>query len=259
MPQTTRASAAHSLQPSAHFAQAQSIAANPFEDATHDAGLVLHDLEAGYPAALIAADVAISKGRTRQGADRAGARCVQTTAPNPLENLGALILGYDALNLQQEIILRRVADRAVQECDLGPTAAKLLDQQNLMGVLARQPIRREHIDALDIPAGHRIPQLLQRQTLKVHPAATIIHIAAIRLELKAVTSDAFLQRRDLAIDRVIARLRLARYPRVERDRAALAHGSPLRRFAVIALIRDELILPRLGASRLRRTIGTRQA
>src|SRR5207248_10941076 len=99
-------------------------------------------------------DVAIAEGRSRQRADRAGARCVQATAPNPLKYLYALVLGDDALNLQQEMVLRRVADRAVQEYDLGPAAVKLLDQHNLVGMLARQPVGRQHIDALDRSAGH---------------------------------------------------------------------------------------------------------
>ena len=131
--------------------------------------------------------------------------------------------------------------------------------ENLVSVFARQPVRRQHIDALDIPAGYRITQLLQRQPLKVRATATIIHVAVTRLELEAVSRDPLLQRRHLAVDRVIARLRLARYPRIERDRAALAHRSLLRRFAVIPLIRDELILLPIGTSCLRRTIGTRQA
>jgi len=259
MPQSARTSAAHALQTPTHLAHAQPIETNPRKDATHDVSLVLDDLEASHSATLIAADVAIPKGRTRQGADRAGTRRVQATTPNPLEYLDSFVLGDDALNLQQQVILRRVADRAVQEYDLGPAAAKLIDQHDLVDVASGQTVRRVHIDALDMSAGHRIPQLLQRQPLKSRAAAAVIHVAVIRLELVAVGGDPLLQCRDLAIDRVIARLPLARHARVERDRAVLAHVSPLRRCAVIVLIRGELILPRLGASRLRRTIGTRQA
>jgi hypothetical protein len=184
---------------------------------------------------------------------------VQPTTSNPLENLAALVLGDDALNLQQEVIFCRVADRAVQEYHLGPSATKLLDQQYLVGVASCEPVRRVNIDALDMPGGHRIAQLLQRQPLKIHAAATVIHVAVVRLKLQPVSGNALLQRRDLTVNRVIARLRLARYTRVERDRVALAHVSPLRRFAVIDLTCGGLILSRPGVSRVRPTFGTRQA
>jgi len=256
IPQTPRAFAAHALQTSAYLAQAQPIESNPGKDATHDVGLVLDDLEAGHSAALIAADVAISERRARQRADRARTGSMQATASNALENLGALVLGDDALNLQQEIILRRAADRAVQEYHLGPGAAKLLDQQDLMGMASCQPVGRMHIDALDMAAGNRIAQLLQCRTLKVRAAAPIIHIAVIRLKLEAINGDALLQRRDLTVDRMIARLRIARYSRVECDRAALAHASLLRRF--VAAFGAGSTLPRVGASRVRRITGTRR-
>ncbi|HUQ11044.1 MAG TPA: hypothetical protein VM146_12075 [Steroidobacteraceae bacterium] len=259
MSQTPRTSAAHALQTSAHLAHAKSIQTNPRKDATHDVGLFLDDLEAGQSATLIAADVAISERRARQRADRTRAGGMQATTPNPLENLGALVLGDDALNLQQEIILRRVADRAVQEYHLGPGATKLLNQQDLMGVASCQPVGREQIDALDMRAGHRIAQLLQCRTLKVRAAAPIIHVAVIRLKLQAISGDALLQHRDLTVNRAIARLRLARYTRVKCHRAVLAHGSPLRRFAIIVLMCVGAALSRVGASRVRRTIGTRQA
>src|ERR1700681_4481510 len=184
---------------------------------------------------------------------------MQPTASNPFENLGALVLRDDALNLQQEVILRRVADRAVQEYHLCPGAAKLLDQQYLVGVTSRQPVRRVNIDALDMTGSHRIAQLLQRRPLKIRATATVIYVAVIRLKRKPVSRNALLQRRDLTVNRVIARLRFARYTGVERDRCALAHVSPLRCFAVIDPACGGLILSRPGVSRVRRTTGATQA
>ena len=81
-----------------------------------------------------------------------------TPAPRALQNLGP-----HALNLQQELVLRCTADRPVQEHDLGAAAAKLLDQEHLVGVASRQPVRRVHVNAFDLSASHRIAQLLQRR------------------------------------------------------------------------------------------------
>ena len=86
-----------------------------------------------------------------------------TPAPRALQNLGPLVFGNDALNLQQELVLRCTADRPVQEHDLGAAAAKLLDQEHLVGVASRQPVRRVHVNAFDLSASHRIAQLLQRR------------------------------------------------------------------------------------------------
>jgi hypothetical protein len=53
------------------------------------------------------------------------------------------------LNLEQKIILRCAADRVVQENHLRARAAKLVDQENLMGVPACEPVRSMDIDASD--------------------------------------------------------------------------------------------------------------
>ena len=97
MPQTARTFAAHLLQASAHVAQAQSIETNPAKDRAHDAGLVVHDLEARHATALTTADVAMPKRCSGQCADRARAGGMPTSAPRALENLGPLVFGNDAL------------------------------------------------------------------------------------------------------------------------------------------------------------------
>jgi hypothetical protein len=79
------------------------------------------------------------------------------------------------------------------------------------------------------------------------------------MQFKPVSGNALSQRRDLAINRMIAGLPLARHPRIERNRFARAHASPLRRFAVIALTCGGPTWPRVGGSLARRTTGTRQA
>src|SRR5262249_17184057 len=104
-------------------------------------------------------------------------------------------------------------------------------------------------------ADHCIAQPLQRWAQQVGTAEPVIHVTMIRSELKTVCRDAFLQRSDLTVNRVIARLSLARYPRIERDTAALAHASPLRVFAIAAAISRRDALARDACRRTRRTIG----
>jgi hypothetical protein len=78
----------------------------------------------------------------------------------------------------------------------------------------------------------------------------------IRFELKTVRRDAFLQRSDLTVNGVIARLSLARHPRIERDAAALAHALPLRIFTATSP-RDASALD--ACRRTRRTIGAKRS
>jgi hypothetical protein len=56
-----------------------------------------------------------------------------------LQYLGTLVFSDYALNWKQEIVLRGAGDRALEENNLRARAAKLVDQEHLMGVTAVQP------------------------------------------------------------------------------------------------------------------------
>jgi hypothetical protein len=113
-----------------------------------------------------------------------------TATPATFQDLGAFIFGDHALDLEQKIILRRAADRAVQESDFSASATKLVDQKNLMGVAARQPIRSMDINTFDMAARDRIPQPLQRRTRQDRTAIAFILVAVIRFELETIGGDA---------------------------------------------------------------------
>src|SRR5215203_51628 len=88
----------------AHLADADALAADPREDPPHDPSLVLQDLVAGH-AVVSLADIAVAVGCARQNADRALSCGVALAAPAALQDLGPLVLGHHALNLQQQIVL----------------------------------------------------------------------------------------------------------------------------------------------------------
>ena len=113
-----------------------------------------------------------------------------TAAPATFQDLGAFVFGDHALHLQQKVILRRAADRAVQENDFSASATKLVDQKNLMGVTARQPIRSMDINAFDVTARNCVPQPLQRRTRQDRTAIAFILVAVIRLEQETIGDDA---------------------------------------------------------------------
>lgn len=76
--------------------------------------------------------------------------------PVPFDNLGALILGDHALHVQEQSILRAVAQGVVQEDDLHPGPAELIDQQDLVGVFPGQAIRRVDREPVDAARGNYI-------------------------------------------------------------------------------------------------------
>jgi hypothetical protein len=60
----------------------------------------------------------------------------EAAAPIPFRNLGALIFGDDSLHLHEELRIGICRQRIVEELDRDPEAFQLLDDQDLVGVLA---------------------------------------------------------------------------------------------------------------------------
>src|SRR5215207_1256860 len=145
-----------------YLADADALAADPRKDPPHDPSLVLQDLVAGHPAISLA-DIAITIGRARQHADRALARGVALAAPAALQDLGPLVLGHHALDLQQQIVLRREADWSIEEDDLNPSPVELVNQQHLIGVAPRQPVGGVDVQAIEGAGRNGIAQTLERR------------------------------------------------------------------------------------------------
>ena len=66
---------------------------------------------------------------------------LQASPARALEDLGTLLLGDHALHLDQQFALRAVAKRILQKDHLRVELGELLDQEPLMGIIARQPVR----------------------------------------------------------------------------------------------------------------------
>src|SRR5215212_9263193 len=162
-----------------YLADADAVAADPRKDPPHDPSLVLQDLVAGHPA-LALADIAITIGRARQHADRALARGVALAAPAALQDLGPLVLGHHALDLQQQIVLRREADRSIEEDDLDPSPVELVDQQHLIGVAPRQSVGGVDVQAIEVAGRHGITQTLERGPHQGGSAVAVVGKAALR-------------------------------------------------------------------------------
>ena len=127
----------------------------------------------------------------------------------PLQDLGALVFGDDALDLQQQVVFGAGADRAVEEGDLDAGAPELFHQQRLVRVAPGEPVRRQHINLVNLAGGHGVAQLLQRWPHQGGTALALVDEGVIRIHHGSVGGDAIPQSGDLAGDRTVTRLGLA--------------------------------------------------
>src|SRR6516162_88048 len=118
MRRTAPSPATHLLQAPTRLAQAQTIESDPGEYEPDDARLFLRNLEARDSAAFGAADIAIAERRPGKRAHRPGPRSVPAPTTAALQNLGSFVFSDDALNLEQDIVLWRLPDGAVQKHDV---------------------------------------------------------------------------------------------------------------------------------------------
>src|SRR5215212_5540794 len=153
-----------------------------------------------------------------------------TPSPSsPLQDLGALVLGNDALDLEQEVVLRAGANGPVEEGDLNAGAPELLHQQGLVRMTPGEPVGCEYVDAVDVPGGHCIAQTLQSRPHQRGSAVALVDVGGVWEHCDPIGSDPLAQGGDLADDGLVTGLSLAGNPRVERSPTfSHAQSSPLR-------------------------------
>ena len=155
---------AHPLvrQPAAQVRDGRAVVGVAAEHLRDQHGLVLDDLVEGPgPGGL--AEVPVAERGAGQHVDAAGPGPPGLAAPVPLHQLGLLVLGEHALELDQQLVLGAVAPRPLHELHPRPAAGELLDQQRLVGEIAGQPVRG--VDQHDVEAalGGQVAQRLQRR------------------------------------------------------------------------------------------------
>ena len=123
--------ALETTEPAASFAKAYSFNADPAEYLTHYAGFVFHHLNPGRTASGVTVQVAIAIRHGAHGADRSRHGRVPTPTPTPLENAGTLVFGDHTLDLQEQVVLGRATDRAIEEHHLDTGATELFHEQHL--------------------------------------------------------------------------------------------------------------------------------
>ena len=173
------------------------------------------DLVAG-PGFRGLADVAVAERGAGQHVDAAGLRPPGLAAPVPLRQLGLLVLGEHALELDQQLVLGAVAARPLHELDPHPAAGQLLDQQRLVGELAGQPVRRVDQHHVQAALGGQVPQRLQARPDQRRPGVPLVGEDPLLRDVKPAARGVLAQRGELGADRLVLRLPGAGDPRVDR-------------------------------------------
>ncbi|MDP9074244.1 MAG: hypothetical protein M3N98_08745, partial [Actinomycetota bacterium] len=113
------------------------------EDAPHHHGLGLVDLVVGRDGAA-AGHAPVTVGDLGEDGF-AGAHLEQLPPPLPFSHLGLLVLGDDALHLDQQPCLRVVIDgRRVGESDIDTEACQLVEDQHLVREVPGQAVGGQH-------------------------------------------------------------------------------------------------------------------
>ena len=191
----------------------------PAVEGAHHLGLALvHHEVAGH--GILTRHVAVAV-RGTAALVMAIARPLQLAATEALAEDGALVFSDGTLDLQQKLIVGVVRDRVLQERHLDARAAELLQQQDLVGVSARQPVGGQHGDDPDGTVVHGVAQSVEPGS--VEPAAAV----ALVTEDMLVGHDMVSRNRpgvqggELAVDGLIAFLALGGHAGIESG----AHGG----------------------------------
>src|SRR6266849_16422 len=162
------------------------------------------------------ANVAVAERRAAQHADFARAGAVTLATPRALEDLRPLVLGDHALELDEQLILGRRTLRRIQKARLHAVTDELFDQQDLIRVLATQPIRAVDENSLDLPFSGQIAHALQAWSFERGPAIALVFEDPRLRHVQIERPRQLDQRRSLARNRVRLALLLRGDPRVNR-------------------------------------------
>ena len=81
-------------------------------------------------------------------------------------DLSAFVFGDHALHLREQFALRGIAEWVLEKDQLGVELLELLNEQPLMGIVARQTIRREHDYGVEFAAPGAVTQSIQRGAIE---------------------------------------------------------------------------------------------
>jgi hypothetical protein len=139
----------------------------------------------------------------------------QLPASVPLGDLRPLVLSDHALALGEQLGLRVVVERwGVGEVHADAVAAQLVEDDDLVGIDAGEPVRGQTPHPLDQPGLRGVAQRVQPWSVQPGPGVAVI--AELGDHLVALGADAFAQHLELGPDGAPGLLAAGGHPCVER-------------------------------------------
>jgi len=177
----------------------------------------------GITWALRIQNVAIRRRRPRQQGP--AAQFGLAPPAHPLGDQAPFVLRDGTANLQQELVVRVITHRSIQELNLTAPALHFIDQQHLMHVLARQTIRGGDQYQLKGTQCRMIAQMIQTRTIQRGAAIAVIpiHVCFSQVPI-CLHRDLGPQPGQLLLNRLRLLLAAGRDPHVQSN----LHDSPPR-------------------------------
>lgn len=152
---------------------AQSLSGIPRIDVAHHDGLLFEDFVVG--ACLLGlAHVLITVRPTREHVRVSLAGLVTLAPARALQDLCALVFGDHALKLYQQLIFSSLALRRLDKNGLHTVARELFHQQDLIGVLAAQTVRRIDQHRLQLTFRRQVAYTLESGALEARAAKPFV-------------------------------------------------------------------------------------
>ena len=207
-------------QPPSELADRHTVVDIAIEHLAHDLRLDLVDLPETV-AVLGLLHIPVAVGCARQHRLVAGTGAVQLAAAGALPDLRPLVLSDHPLELAQQLVLGRHAPLGLLgEAHLHPDTLELFEQQHLVGVAARETIRRVAQQHLERSLSATVTQPLQRRACQRRAREPLVlEHQTLRNEQPALRGE-LTQPDGLALDRLVLALALRGHPRVDRRHPA---------------------------------------
>src|SRR5262249_12266879 len=149
----------------------------PGEELTHQHGFVLVDHQIARNSVTFW-NISISIRRSA-AEPVALAGLLELAAAEPLANDGSLVFGHGSLDLKEQLIPWVVRDGPVEKDDLAACLAELLEEQDLIGILASEAVRTQHGDDIGDAQLHRVAESVQGGAIESRSSVPLIDVDVI--------------------------------------------------------------------------------
>jgi hypothetical protein len=136
---------------------------------------------------------------------------LEFAASEPLGEHGPLVFGNGTLDLEQKLVVRVVGDRPMDEFDLAAGPAEFLEQEDLVGVAAGEPVGAVDGEDLELALASGVAKAVEGGAVEPRSGVTFINENMSFCEFMAVGRGPGAEGLELAVDGLVTTLLLGRH------------------------------------------------